>query len=201
MTSRHHMQTPLTTEAMSHASELSKVAQSIASRPQFSANIKTWQDRVNWLSDRPAPALMVEAMKAEIAELRAALATTAPTVGVDEREAFEAWELSARVAYRDEQYGLCWYNAEAKSHQWIGWQARAKLAGVAIPEGWVLVPVEPTEAMIQSACLHQSGEKYDSYDEWWESHTTGISRLIRELEVSAYRNMLSAAPSPAEQEG
>ena len=40
----------------------------------MSANIKTWQERVDWLSDRPAPALMVEAMKAEIADLRAALA-------------------------------------------------------------------------------------------------------------------------------
>lgn len=40
----------------------------------MNTDIKKWQERCDWLSDRPAPALIVEAMKAEIADLRAALA-------------------------------------------------------------------------------------------------------------------------------
>lgn len=39
-------------------------------------DIPTWQQRCDWQSSEPATKLMVEAMKAEIAELRAALAAT-----------------------------------------------------------------------------------------------------------------------------
>jgi hypothetical protein len=42
-----------------------------------------------------------------------------------ERADFEAWALAARVAYKDEQYGLCFYDTGSGAHQWIGWQARA----------------------------------------------------------------------------
>lgn len=35
--------------------------------------VKTWQERCDWQSDQPATTLMVDAMKAEISDLRAAL--------------------------------------------------------------------------------------------------------------------------------
>lgn len=41
------------------------------------AEIKTWQERCDWWSERSSTKLMVEAMKAEIAELRAALSANA----------------------------------------------------------------------------------------------------------------------------
>lgn len=45
----------------------------------------TWQERTNWQSDEPASKLIFEAAKAEIAELRAALAATAAPVLSDEQ--------------------------------------------------------------------------------------------------------------------
>ena len=48
-------------------------------------------------------------------------------------------------------------------------------------EGWVLVPKEPTDAMIASAREHHEGEAY--------------------LPVSLYRAMLAAAPSPTGEKG
>lgn len=38
-------------------------------------DVKTWQERCDWTSGDPAVMLMVQAMKAEITELRAALAS------------------------------------------------------------------------------------------------------------------------------
>ena len=165
----------------------------------MSANIKTWQERRAEYYDAPGSKQLLRSehfKDQEIAEWRAycaALAATSPTVAVDECPCCESKAVMLSHTCRD-----C--GAEYAMHGDVTANAASvEQAGVAIPEGWALVPVEPTEEMIQSACLHQSGEKYDSYDEWWESHTTGISRLIRELEVSAYRNMLAAAPSPDQQ--
>lgn len=64
-----------------------------------------------------------------------------------------------------------------------------------VSDGFVLVPVEPTEAMIQAACLHQSREKFDSYDAWWNSHSSGVSERIRNLLVDDYKAMIAAAPT------
>ena len=157
--------------------------------------------------ERDALKQRLEVSEAQAADLRQALSQRLSpqlvgTVVADERKAFEAWALSARVAYRDEQYGLCWYNGEAKSHQWIGWQARAKLSdgvekahkqpssqfannedaksfaqvGVAIPEGWALVPVEPTIEMMK---------KFRAME--------GLVFPLR------YQALLAAAPSPDQQ--
>lgn len=51
-----------------------------AARQPAPVAIKTWQERTNWQSDEPASKLIFEAAKAEIAELRAALAATAAPV-------------------------------------------------------------------------------------------------------------------------
>ena len=57
------------------------------------------------------------------------------------------------------------------------------------------VPVEPTEEMIRAACLNQSGEKFASYEDWWNSHTTGISDKIRRYVAEDYKAMIAAAPA------
>lgn len=56
----------------------------------------------------------------------------------------------------------------------------AAKAAKRFPEGW------PSEEWIQQACLDDCLRKYDSYDEWWENHTTGISSLIRKLFIEDY---------------
>lgn len=84
----------------------------------------------------------------------------------DERAAFNAWnnDVDCPLAGRD-----------AKSAAWMAWQARSELAGNSpvIPEGYVMVPNEPTEAMI-NAWLSEVAN--------WRGHVAG------------YKAMLAAAP-------
>lgn len=54
----------------------------------------------------------------------------------------------------------------------------------AIPEGWQLVPIEPTPEMM----LHNSGCKYHASDD--------LSCKARQVRVNVWRYMLSAAPKP-----
>ena len=60
-----------------------------------------------------------------------------------------------------------------------------------------LVPIVPTEEMIQAACLsQQNGDTYyDTYAEWWDSHSSGISERIRCYLVNEYKSFITAAPS------
>lgn len=44
----------------------------------------------------------------------------------------------------------------------------------------------PSEEWIQEACMNDCEVKYESYNEWWDNHTTGISRLIRKLFIGDY---------------
>lgn len=44
----------------------------------------------------------------------------------------------------------------------------------------------PTEEWIQQACLNDCTVKYNSYEEWWDSNSSGISRLIRKLFIQDY---------------
>lgn len=42
-----------------------------------------------------------------------------------EREEWEKWALREKVAYRDPQYGLCFYDRGAAGPSWQAWRARA----------------------------------------------------------------------------
>lgn len=44
----------------------------------------------------------------------------------------------------------------------------------------------PTEVEVQVLCLQQSIVHFDTYEEWWQSHSSGISRLIRKLVIEEY---------------
>ena len=72
---------------------------------------------------------------------------------MDEKAAFEAWLVStsasghtARFDVEPGQYLNRWVQAK-----WVAWQARASLIGQP-PEGWKLVPIEPTDEMIDAFC-------------------------------------------------
>lgn len=52
---------------------------------------------------------------------------------------------------------------------------------------------EPTEEMIRAACISQSSEKFDSYESWLDSHTSGVAERIRKYVVEDYRAMYDAA--------
>jgi hypothetical protein len=65
----------------------------------------------------------------------------------------------------------------------------AQQAAVAAPEGWRLVPVEPTEAMVDSAVEHTP--KFHHGDPWY-----GTEQLSESQVIACYRAMLSASPVP-----
>jgi len=48
------------------------------------------------------------------------------------------------------------------------------------------IDIWPTEEMIQQACLDDCTVKYRDYNEWWDNHSSGVSRLIRKLFVEDY---------------
>lgn len=111
--------------------------------------------------------------------------------GVDERAAFEAWYerkhgYSADPEFRDNQFNG--YSNDRDNAAWVGWQARAALnAGSAVPDGWVMVPVEPTRAMrysVESTRL-----------------SSAVTRQSTQHEIGeqVYRAMLAAAPSAGSQ--
>lgn len=64
----------------------------------------------------------------------------------------------------------------------------AAIAALTPPEGYVLVPVEPTEAMIEAICTeHASGG-------WPQGYSRYAQHLRREHAGEGYRAMLAARP-------
>ena len=60
-----------------------------------------------------------------------------------EREAFEDWiKNEDPFVGNDDNQDCIW----AKKYMWQAWQAKAQ----AVPEGFVVVPKEPTEAMVEA---------------------------------------------------
>ena len=132
---------------------------------------------------------VMQKLAAELAELKAKMS------GVDDRAEFEAaylkanyprvhsGELSAPPIFVKTKAGE--YDDPDMQRTWIMWQARATLSapshGEQVPDGWQLVPIEPTEAML-NACL--MGDKYEN-------------RL--DLLPTIYKAMLAAAPSKEQQ--
>lgn len=119
-------------------------------------------------------------------------------VAASERERFEAWCAGKLLVKMHGGLHAGLYASHDTRMAWGIWQARAALGPPAIPGGWQIVPKEPTEVMIQAACLSQCAEIFETYDEWWDSHSSGVSRAIREIEESCYRAMLAAAPAPGD---
>ena len=78
----------------------------------------------------------------------------APQVVADERAAFVAHQRRADniPEFITDDVIMA---GEITNHQWAGWQARAALAAapvqpVAVPDGWKLVPLDPTNGMIDA---------------------------------------------------
>lgn len=86
-----------------------------------SDEIKAACYRVDWTSKEPAATLLMAAMKAEIADLRAHIAQRAPVADVCKVNDHAALASTEHAAYR------AWAVTENYGDQWPGWQARARL--------------------------------------------------------------------------
>ena len=97
-----------------------------------------------------------------------------------ERDSFERWW------YAQGKYYPAGGGEHEEVYAYRAWQARAALQPV-IPEGWQLVPIEPTEEMNEEGC--QGYMQAD--DKCWLMHKSSMA--------FAYKAMLAAAPNPEEQ--
>ena len=101
---------------------------------------------------------------------------------LDERELFEAWFVRHRGAGSLQLTADGFYASVGTQDDWEVWQAgRASMP--AIPPGWQLVPIEPTEEML---------------DDDKEAQRFGSPSYRAALLV--YRAMLKAAPTPPQGE-
>ena len=72
----------------------------------------------------------------------------------------------------------------------ISLRAIAAALRLAVPEGFVVVPREPTESMVEAICAaHAAGGWPDGYGK----HAQGLHRAHAQI---GYRAMLAAAPKP-----
>jgi hypothetical protein len=62
------------------------------------------------------------------------------------------------------------------------------------PGGWKLVPVEPTDEMLDATCISQYGYISTTFKELADKHSNGIVEQIRDYLSGDYKAMLSAAP-------
>jgi hypothetical protein len=62
------------------------------------------------------------------------------------------------------------------------------------PDGWKLVPVEPTDEMLDATFISQYGYINTTFKELADKHSGGIVEQIRNYLSGDYKAMLSAAP-------
>lgn len=106
----------------------------------------------------------------------------------DEQAAFESYWKARLPGARQDGYLAAW----------DAWHSRAALSAAphpaqAVPDGWALVPVEPTPKMIDAANL---ARKYREHGALTDPDVLN-SRTYNSRQ--AYAAMLSAAPQPAQQ--
>ena len=96
--------------------------------------------------------------------------------------------------YRRDCY---WLPRALKAHVPASFKSAEPVSVPTVQAGddWKLAPFNPTEEMIQAACMQQSLEKFDTYQDWWNSHSSGVSERIRKMLIGDYVAMISAAPS------
>jgi len=49
-----------------------------------------------------------------------------------------------------------------------------------------IIRLWPAEVEVQVLCLEQCIVHFDTYEDWWNSHTSGVSRLIRKLVIEEH---------------
>jgi hypothetical protein len=106
------------------------------------------------------------------------------TEQTDERALFEAWIASVGSAIHLERTSGIYTNLTIEN-EWQAWQARATFASPAVPEGYKLVPIEPTPDMIKAG----SAEDVPSFAGDWNECIGDFAAQL------AYRAMVAAAPA------
>ena len=118
-------------------------------------------------------------------DCREAMLATHPAAAVNEAvsRAYDAgFRVAANWMERDDLHAACGSQAYAED--------KAAALRLAVPEGFVVVPREPTESMVEAICAaHAAGGWPDGYGK----HAQGLHRAHAQI---GYRAMLAAAPKP-----
>ncbi|MFZ5401532.1 hypothetical protein ACOY97_02370 [Enterobacter asburiae] len=113
---------------------------------------------------------------------------------------FEASERESEHGFNLHKYGIA-YADEATQARWEAWVAcrAAMLQGadgnsLLIPDGWVMVPVEPTEKMVIEG-FESEPDEFFSKSEVWEAYQkmSGCEQAAHRAKL-CWAAMLSAAP-------
>ena len=111
---------------------------------------------------------------------------------MSERDEFEAWHkrevMPDECLFERRADGR--YNFAGTQNRWDAWQAARATPQQAVPEGWKLVPEQPTDRMVGVAI-----RKRDDYS---DIHAGRKSYPYAET-CELYRAMLAAAPQPEPQ--
>jgi hypothetical protein len=65
---------------------------------------------------------------------------------------------------------------------------------IEVPVGWKLVPIKPTDEMLDATCVSQYGYINTTFKELADKHSNGIVEQIRDYLSGDYKAMLSASP-------
>lgn len=145
-------------------------------------------------STNPGIKIVIEQARAAIAAAEAAQPASAQQQGEPVAWAAFASNGNCRIWFGDKASADNWAEATGIHGPLTPLYTAPPAPACSVPDGWRLVPVEPTEEMIRGACLAQSSEKYESYESWWDDHSSGVSERIRSILVKDYHAMLAAAP-------
>lgn len=133
--------------------------------------------------------------------LRQALAASPAMTEAEERAAFEAEHKNWSLVKTYSLYGLISYSEPLLEERWLAWQARAALSAPPVPaepDGFKLVPIDPTPEMV-SAYLDRNDAYWHDCDALPPPPGTWRTGTPSEATAVSYRAMLAAAPSPQEQ--
>jgi len=193
--------------------------------------VKTWQERCDWWSDRSSTKLMVEAMKGEIADLRAQLASERQAKEYEQRHAVESEAALAQVQAElvaARQIGKHLFDAVADGaaptqpkaqvgsiedyaqfhhllDSWMGLSGEHQNdAAPQVAEAWRKF-IDYIDAWAGSRAVDAAPDGWRLAPEQPTNKMTAIGQDLRYKSVNSigaiYRAMLAAAPAPGKQAG
>jgi len=68
-------------------------------------------------------------------------------------------------------------------------------AALAVPDGWVLVPKEPTDEMLTAAARASMRHLIDCIHDPARAKEVGSEKMCKQTHASRYRSMIAAAPT------
>lgn len=112
--------------------------------------------------------MIADALSQQADHIRDAAKMVEPAPAQDEREAFEA-HFNGQLNFERNEWHSEFYAFLPTRQAWEAWQEAVKFATtrpaqteqqpVAVPEGWKLVPIEPTEGMLRSAMQYDKAQE------------------------------------------